>query len=267
MRCLTGVAIAVVLASSLPGCKSAGGPAPQAPSAPLPEALQSWNGQRRFLAGAGEARSLALKANESLPKGDCDVAVEVRGASFDKGTLGLTLDTLGRAEVSGRMRGRECGEVPASRRLTVSGLAATEAALAALERLLTTPEGHLRARDVAFDLAPEARPPGPVASEPTGSDGTSEERSLGRQVGEWPKLLLAVHPLVSGRVRHQGEIEFAATVGIDGRLHKPALVTDLAEAQAEQVLKVFGLWRYEPAKKGKDRVAARVRGRTTLQIR
>lgn len=218
------------------------------------------------MAGAGEAKSLGLKVGEPLPKGDCDVAVEVRGASFDKGTLSVSLDTLGQGEVEGRMRGRDCREVPASRRLTVSGLASPDDAASALERLLTTPEAHLAARDVSFDIPAEKGPP-KLAAVSSEGEGTSEERSLGRQVTEWPKPLLAVHPVVSGRVRHEGEMEFAGTVGADGRLYKPTLLTSLAQAQEEQVLKVFSLWRYEPAKKGQERVAARIRARATLRIR
>ncbi len=265
MRSLCAL-VSVGLVVSFSGCQSAGGPKPQIPSAPLPEALQSWVGQRRFIAGAGEAKGLALEVGESLPRGDCDVAVEVRSASFDKGTVTLSLDTLGRAETSDRMRGRECREVPTARQLSVSGLSAPEDAPQALEDLLTPPEGHLAARDVVFDLPPEKNAPKLAAA---GGDaaGTSEERILGRQIDAWPRLLLAVHPIVSGHVRHQGEIEFAAMVGADGRLYKPALVTSLGSSQEEQVLKVFSLWRYEPAKRGQDRVAARVRGRATLLIR
>lgn len=266
MRSLKAVAIAVVLDSALAGCQSAGGRKPQAPGTPLPDALQSWVGQRRFLAGAGEAKSLALDKGESLPRGNCDVAVEVRSVSFDRGTVSLSLQTLGRAEVSGRMRGRECREVPAGSRLTVSGITSADDAPPALERLLATPEAHLGARDVAFDLAPEKNAP-KLAATPVDLEGTSEERSLGRQVGEWPRLLLAVHPLVPGRVRHEGEMEFIATVGADGRLYKPTLLTSLAQTQEEQVLKILSLWRYEPAKKGQERVAARVRGRSTLWVR
>ncbi|HET7291056.1 MAG TPA: hypothetical protein VFM88_01400 [Vicinamibacteria bacterium] len=266
MRSLPAVALAVSLALPFPGCKSAGGPSPQAPAAPLPDALQAWVGQQRFIAGAGEAKSFALKAGESLPKGDCDVAVQVRSASFERGTVSVALDTLGRAEIEGRMRGRECGEVPTGRRLVVSGLASAEDAAPALERLLGTPEAHLAARDVAFDLPAEKAAP-KLAAVSSEGEGTSEERNLGRQLTVWPKALLKVHPLLSGHVRHEGELEFAGTVGSDGRLYKPKLLTSLAQAQEEQVLKLFALWRYEPAKKGEERVAARIRGRATLRIR
>jgi hypothetical protein len=268
MRLLGSVALAVFLALSSSACRSTGGPPkPQAPAATvLPDVLQAWIGQKRLIAGAGEAPSLALKSGESLPKGDCDVAVQVRTLDFEKGSVSLLLDTLGRAQVEGRMRGRECREVPAGRRLAVSGLASADDAAAALERLLATPESHLAARDVPFDLPADDAPPKLAAVPPEG-EGTSEERSLGRRLTEWPRPLLAVHPLVSGRVRHQGEVEFAGTVGADGRLYKATLVTSLAQPQEDQVLGVFSLWRYQPAKMGEERVAARVRGRATLQIR
>ncbi len=266
MRFLLAVALAAALSLPFAACQSAGGPKPQAPTAPLPDALQTFVGQKRLIAGAGQAKAMSLKSDESLPKGDCDVAVEVRAASFDKGTLSLSLDTLGRAEVEGRMRGRECSEAPAGRRLSVSGLASADDAASAIERLLTSPEAHLAARDVSFDL-PAGKAPPTLTAVSTQGEGTSEERNLGRQVTQWPKLLLAVHPVASGRVHHEGEIEFAASVGADGRLYKPTLLTSLGQAQEEQVLNVFSLWRYEPARKGEERVAARIRSRATLRIR
>ncbi|MBI3932279.1 MAG: energy transducer TonB [Acidobacteria bacterium] len=268
MRSLLPVAITLSLALSWTACKSAGGPKPQAPAAPLPEALKAWVGQKRILAGAGEAKSLRLEKGDPLPKGDCDVAVEVRRATFDKGTVTLAVETLGRAEVSGRARGTSCREVPTGRLLSVSGFASANDVAPALEKLLSTSEAHLAARDVAFHLPAEAKPP-KVAAITAEAQGTAEERSLGRLVTSWPKLLLSVHPLyndLSGRVHHEGEVEFDGTVGPDGRLYKPALLTSLGQAQEEHVTKALALWRYEPAKKGEERVAARIRARATLKV-
>src|SRR5262245_21701008 len=175
MRSLPVVAFVMLLSFPFSGCKSAGGPKPQGPTAALPDALQIWVGQQRFIASAGEAKSLALKAGESPTGGNCDVAVTVRSVSFDRGTVSAALDTLGRAEIEGRMRGRECGEVPPGRRLTRSGLATAEDAPAALERVLLTPEALLAARDVPFDLAPDKAPPKVVAAA-ADVQGTSDER-------------------------------------------------------------------------------------------
>ena len=266
VRSLFPAAIAIALAASLPACKSAA-PKPRT-AEPLPAALQAWVGQKRLLAGAGEAKSLTLRKNDPLPKGDCDLAVEIRRASFDKGTVALSLETLGRVEVPGRSRGNACRQVPGGRQLSVSGLASAEEAPPALERFLTTSEAHLAARHVSFDLLAEAGPPKLAAIAPEAS-GADEERSLGRQVTAWPKLLLAVHPFYkdpSGRVQHQGLVEFTAIVGADGRVHAPKLVTALTQRHEEHVLKALSLWRYDPAKKRDERVAARVRGSATLRI-
>lgn len=260
------VSLTVCLVLAATGCRSAGR-APAAAPAALPPDLLAFVGQKRLLAGAGDANKLSLKANAPLPAGDCDVAVEVLEVSFRDGQLTATLRTIGRAEVAGRARGRKCGQVPFERQLSVAGLAGAPQAQEHLERLLLTPEALLAARDQAFDLPAEPQAPAQVAR--AGELGDEAERRLGRQVTAWPKPLLAVHALVpdpTGKIQQSSEVAFAAVVGADGRVYRSEVRGGLSVAHEEAVRRLLALWRYEPARKGTERVAAWVDGRLTLQI-
>jgi len=81
-------------------------------------------------------------------------------------------------------------------------------------------------------------------------------------------VVLRVDPFYrdpGGRVHHEGETEFAAVVGEDGRLRSIGLKTPLASAHEEHVLKTLSLWRYEPAMTDVA-VAARIVGRCTFRV-
>lgn len=262
-RCLLTLALAVALF----GCRSAGRGGPAAAPAALPAELQAWVGQKRLLAGVGDSSNLAFKAGDAAPQGDCDVAVEVLRVDFQAGKVTLGLATLGRAEVAGRARGRGCDKVPFGRQLSVTGLGSAEQAPALLERWLKTPEALLAARDQAFDLPADPRPP--VLAARGNEMGEDAERRLGRQVTAWPKPLLSVHALVqapSGKLKQSSEVPFLAVVGADGRVYRPEVRGGLSAGHEETVRKLLGLWRYEPARKGTERVAAYVDGRLTLQL-
>src|SRR5207245_9191779 len=95
-----------------------------------------------------------------------------------------------------------------------------------------TPEGYLRAYGVAFDL-PSAGEPAVAASNET--NAPDEERRLGRRVTSWPRKLFWVDPIYRDPrhvVRHEGEVEFEAVVGADGRLYRPRVI---ARSEKEHV--------------------------------
>jgi hypothetical protein len=71
----------------------------------------------------------------------------------------------------------------------------------------------------------------------------------------------------AGRVRYEGELEFEATVGRDGRLQDPRMKTSLAAPQQKVVLLALSLWRYEPALEGPHPVSAPLESRLVLRIR
>lgn len=263
--------VATLLSLTALACGAAGGRRPPAPGAPPPDFLKAYVGQRRILPALGEERRLALRKGEAPRRSGCDIAVEIQRAAIDKGTLTLALQYVGLPEIAGKgRRGASCREVPPVRSLAVSGLepgAGAEGVAAVVDRLLPTAEAYLAAHGVAFDLA-ASDDDTPLAARPS-AEGTEAERRLGRQVSAWPKNLLAVHPAysdASGRIRHEGEVAFAAVVGADGRLHRTRILTPLSEAHERHVLRALSLWRYEPARKGEERVAARIEGRLTFRI-
>jgi hypothetical protein len=153
--------------------------------------------------------------------------------------------------------------------LAVTGFAAQPQAsevAARIDEILQTPDAFLRAKGVAFDL-PAGKLPAQIASQDPVAK--SEERILASKVTAWPKLLLSVdvrYNDISGRVRHQGEVEFDGLVGDDGRIHEPRVRTPLNDTHQDAVLAALSFWRYEPARKGEERVGARLRGRLVLRI-
>jgi hypothetical protein len=227
-------------------------------------------GQTRILRHRGDARKVAVKWQElQSVSGECDVAVQIREARVEKGIGRLAVETLGRPGLA-RTAGRErCRERPAQVLLTVSnfkGDASSGELEAALGALLPTPEAYLKAHGVPFDM-PSAPQPSAVAFD--GPGATDAERRLARQVTLRPQRLLWVEPVYHDpghRVHHEGELEFLATVGVDGRLSQAKVVTPLSEEQERQVVRVLSLWRMEPARKGDERLANRITERTVFRI-
>lgn len=245
-----------------------------APVASLPpEFIRSYVGQRLILLQHGAAQRVSLRRDAlARPGGSCDAGVEVRQATFENGTASFTLEALGVARVEGkpaRAGSRDpCGTISGFL-VTVAGFAAgddAEAVRADLGKVLATPESYLVAHGVPFD-----RPEGPEPSQTASveRDATPEERSLARQVTSWPRVLLRVDPAYrdpSGRVRHQGELEFVVVVGEDGRVRSPKLRTALSAAHEEHVIRTLSLWRFEPARRAEGPLAARVLARLTFRV-
>ena len=266
-RSLAALALALLVGS---GCRSAAPPpAPSAPAGPAPEFIAAYVGQNLILRHYGSQQLIAVTRKDlAQPAGDCDVGVQVRQAGFAGGTTSFTLDALGPATLPDKALARaNCGSLSAFI-VSVSGFGAGDASetiQAELGTLLATPEAYLVAKGVPFD-----RPAGP---EPTLAasqerNASSDERTLARQVKSWPRPVLRVEPFYrdpAGRVRHEGEVEFAGVVGEDGRLHSPKLRTPLGSGHEEHVLRALSLWRYEPAMADAP-VAARIVGRCTLRV-
>lgn len=255
-------------------CRS-GRPATVATPAPAlpPEFVRSYVGQRLILRHHGAAQRVSLTRDAlARPSGNCDVGVEVRQASFENGTLSFTLEALGVARVESQPAGAAargpCGTISGFL-MTVGGFAADEAAEVAraeLGKVLATPAAYLAARGVPFDR-PEGMEPRQTASRER--DATPEERSLARHVTAWPRVLLRVDPAYrdpAGRVHHEGELEFVAVVGEDGRIWSPKLRTPLSSAHEEHVIRTLSLWRFEPAQRTEGPLAARILGRLTFRV-
>jgi len=255
---LVGLAAAALLGGA--GCRSAAPRAPQPQAGPArPDALAGYVGQRLVLRHVGDAAKPALKrAQLASAAGECDVVVEVRQARFDRGTAQLTLHMIGRPRVARRgAREERCGDDQPQTVLTVSGFdpAASTADLeAALGQVLQTPEAYMRARGVTFEV-PAAKAPGEPAPD--------------HMVTARPVRLLWFDPIrqdAARRVRHEGEVEVEGVVGADGRFYDARLLTAVNSEDEQRVRELLPLWRFEPGRRGADRVPVKVRERLVLRI-
>lgn len=263
------VAAGVLTVAGLGGCRSGQGPGPQAPVAPAPPGdVQQLVGQSRILRHRGHEKKLALKGDD-LRKlaGGCDVAVEVRQAALDQGTLKLSLLHVGRPRMPGpRARDRRRPCVPAREStLTVSRVGNDAALRSALALVLPTPEEYLGGQGTPFDRAPA--PPVPPIADASGT--TNEERLAARPVTAWPVVLLTVDagvPSLKRIGRRESEVDFVGVVGADGRLYDVRVTTPLSDDHVKQLQRAFSLWRYRPARAGERELPARITGRAVLAM-
>jgi hypothetical protein len=255
----------VLLALLAAACKAGGPKVP--PGAPLPaNLLRPYEGELRILRHQGDQKSVKAKVQERLG-GDCDVAVRIGSAGFEKRTARFSLETIGLPSVNGQEP--RCKRLQPRIQLAITGFPADPAAadvLAQVEERLQTPETYLRAKGGQFGLPP-GKAPDEVASELL--DANREERALARVTTAWPKVLLSVNPVnraPSKRVRQQGVVEFEALVGTDGRLYRPLLKASVGDANEATVMSAFSFWRFAPARRGDALVGARVPLRLVLHI-
>jgi hypothetical protein len=68
------------------------------------------------------------------------------------------------------------------------------------------------------------------------------------------------------RVRHEGEIEFEAVVGADGRIYRPVLKGGLDPQHLAAIRRVLPMWRFEPARAGQEALPAYHTVKTVFRI-
>jgi hypothetical protein len=264
------IALTVVLATGA-GCRS--GAQKGGPTAPRPpvDVLKSFIGQDRVLRYYGKEKSVSLKKKDVARQGgDCDVAVHVADGAFENGRVRLSLEVLGEPNVSGRPRRKErCRTAAPTLSLTVSDFQSQdppEEVAARVSLVLPAPEAYLAAYGIRFDRPAVGEETAVASKEP---DASESERRLGRSVTTWPKVLLSVEPVLrdpNRKIHQQGEVEFVAVVGSDGRLRSPVLKTGLEERHEAVVKRALAAWRLDPARQGDKPVAARILLRTALLI-
>jgi hypothetical protein len=259
---VVGVAVAVVLAGAC-GPKRPAGP----PPGPRTDFLSGYVGQQRVLRYQADRDRVGVRQKDPAQlSGTCDAAVQVRSAVLQKGAPVLVLESLG-APNAEKARPR-CNSHPATITLTLTGYESAPPAqvTARLDQILPTPEGYLRAYGVPFDLASAPEPAVAASSQANAPD---EERRMGRRVTTWPRKLFWVDPAYrdpAHRVRHEGEVEFEAVVGADGRLYRPQIHGGFDKAHVAAIQRVLPMWRFEPARAGKDPLPAHVESRLVFRI-
>lgn len=254
-------------------CRSAGGPPPTAPPGPLTDAARALVGQQRILRFHGREKSVSLKMQDLAGQsGPCDVAVEVKTAALTGGSARFTLELTGRPRLEGQPRERRgrkspCRELPVTTSLLVSGLStgSPEKLIADVGKVLLTPEDYLRAHGVPFDRPPVGDPKEVADASLT---APVDEQKRASAITAPQRRLLAIDPeyrSANRKVHYEGQVEFVAVLGPDGRLHQPRLTTPLGEHEA-RAARVLPLWRYEPARRGEQPVAVRLQDSMILRI-
>ncbi len=255
-------ALAVVLLAA--GCRSAG-PKGAPSGGPGRDPLRPYVGDVRVLRAKADERNVSVGAKQRL-SGDCDMAVRVRSAGFNKDGALFALETIGRPAVAGREP--RCRTVQPAIQLLVGGLSPSASDVTArVDAVLQTPEAYLQSKGISFDRPAITEVPKEIASPDVLAP--APEAGLGRKVTAWPKVLLSVNPYVhdtTGRVRQESEVEFDAIVGADGRVLEPRIKTALSQAHQDIVLAALSRWRYEPAHTAQAPVAARINSRLNLRI-
>jgi hypothetical protein len=260
-RAVAAPVVALVLGGTVgSGCRSAGPARPQATGPARTDPLAGWVGETRILRHRGDQGKWSVKQQDlRSASGQCDVAVEVRQARFDRGTAAFTLETIGRPRLARRgARQERCADDQPQIAFSVSGFDAGASSAnveAGLAGVLQTPEAYLKANAVAFEA--------PAAS--GGTDAPLGDHHLTKKAARvlWVD---AITKDPSGRVHHEAEVEFKAVVGRDGRLREPKLATGLSEEHEKRILRVLPLWRFEPARKGTDPASANVSERMVFRI-
>jgi hypothetical protein len=262
------VGLVVVAQGAFIGCRAARGPQGMLPSGAVADFTRAYTGQMRFLPGYGESARINLAQGAALKKDGCDVAVLVRSATLEGGTARFVLEPVGLPNIDVQRAERACSKPPYEYVLSISDLEAgapLERLSEEIDRVLSTPERYLKDRGVEFDR-PAADKLGPIADKRLHT--AYKERSLARAVTKTYRRLLSVVPLKRERhkkLHYQGEVSFVAVVGTDGRLHDAKLLGSYG-IHEDLILKVLGLWRYEPAFKDAEPVAYRTEERTRLRV-
>ena len=269
-RVLLAVALAV---AGQAGCRSAGAPPPK-PTAPgyRADAGRALVGQRRVLRFYGNMKTVSLKMGDlAHQSGPCDIAVEIKTAVFTGDAVRFSLEPIGRPRLEGRPRDdgktSPCWQLPAETILVVADLDASSADTLAAEagKILLTPDAYLQIHGVPFDHPAAGEPKEVADAQPTAS---AAAQRLAEAVTTKERRVLAIDPVYHSenrKVRYEGQVDFVAVVGTDGRLYQPQLTTSLGEHD-EEVLRVLPLWRYEPARRGNQPVAVRHRDTTVFRI-
>ena len=198
--------------------------------------MRPYVGDVRVLRGRADEKSFTVSPKQAASSGECDMAVRVRSAGFQKGGALFTLDTIGRPAVAGREP--RCRTVQPTVQLLVAGLTPASSDLATrVDAVLSDPRRPTSSsKGVTFD-----RPAAETAQEIASPDvpraragGGAREEGEGLAQGAASREPLVHDP--SGRLRQDSEVEFDAVVGTDGCVHDPQLKTALSEAHQDVVL-------------------------------
>lgn len=252
---LAGAFIALVLLTlTMDPTSSAQGASSQTPQ----ELLHAMIGQKLLMRYFGDSKDTKIKKKDLIsPKENCDIAIQIKDATWDRGKVMFVWEDIGTPFMPGKPRG-VCHNVYEGGTLTITGFAADEPATSladSLRKVLQTPEQFLEAAGISFTLPPEPDLPGEV--------GIPEKPFTPA------KPLFIVDATFSEKARknkYQGNLAVVFYVGTDGRAHNPKIYHPLGMGLDEQALNVVSMWRFEPARKLDQPVPARMSIETSFHL-
>jgi TonB family protein len=208
--------------------------------------VQNLVGQRLLLSQLGDQPKTKLKKSHlNRIKGSCDVAVLVKRADLNQGTLRFQLENAGTPSIRGQ-RASVCHYVVDEIALEVSGFApdeTTSSISGAVSKLLQSPEEYL-VSGIHFSIPPGPDDETPVKQPPA--------------LLQYPKVLLSVDGTYTPQARsarRKGTVTLSCVVGSDGRAHKVRLLRGLGLGLDENAIRVFSFWRFDPARQSDKTVA------------
>ena len=159
--------------------------------------------------------------------------------------------------------------MPATITLTLTGFGGDSGPVVGrLDQVLPTPDGYLRAYGIPFDRAAGSEP-ALAASSVNQVSATDQERRLEGRLTAPPRRLFWVDPIYRDprrAVQYEGEVEVEGVVGVDGRFYRTRVRGSLDKAHVAAVQRVLPMWRFEPARTGKDLTPAHALSRLVFRI-
>ncbi len=211
--------------------------------------VQSYVGQNFILRYFGGQKEVAFPKDEfEKHTSGCDVAVEVKRASFQDRELNFDFKTIG--ELAIRHRIVKCSDLSQETSLDISGFAGTETAEALsgfIEQFLQKPEAYLATYGIAF-----------IAPDPEGDSTTIDMPGTGIA---GPETLLAVSPFYPPDLRRMhihGVVRTTVVLGTDGIIHSARVKNSPDRRLSEAVLRVLPLLRFQPARQGGKPIRVRL---------
>jgi TonB family protein len=222
------------------------------------ELLHAMIGQKLLMRHFGDFKDTKVKKKDLISsKENCDIAIQLKDATWDKGKALFVWEDIGTPYMPGKPGG-VCHNVYDEGTLTITGFAADEPAASladSLRKVLQTPEQFLEAAGISFTLPPEPDLPGEI--------GIPENPFTPA------KTLFMVNATFSEQARkskYQGTLGVLFYVGRDGRAHSPKIFHPLGMGLDEQALKVVSMWRFEPARKLDQPVPAKMSIETSFNL-
>ncbi len=209
-------------------------------------AIARFTGQELIFRKGGDQAKVKLKKSQlSRIKGTCDAAVLVKEADWKAGTVRFRLQTIGTPSVLNHQRGT-CLFAQDDILLELSEFALDEPAdslLSSVRQVLQTPEEYLAENGFRFSIPPRIEDEIPAKAPPP----IIKPTPLLRVDGAYTRA--------ARLAKRKGSVTVSVIIGADGRIHKAHVIHGLGFGLDENAMRVFPLWRFEPARQMNKDVA------------